>query len=103
MPQSMKLILGLCFAGAIAWLLLFALSAFGAGDLLLVLIPFVVLGAPLLFLGLAYALVRGVHDLIRHPEHRTLANIAIAFSGLIVLVVGAISWFSSAFQHDAAL
>jgi hypothetical protein len=54
-------------------------------------------------LGLAYSLVRALRDLIRHPEVRTLPNIAIALSGVIFLVVGAMSWFSSAFQHNAAL
>jgi Trk-type K+ transport system membrane component len=102
-PPSIKLILGLCIGGAVGWFLLFGLSAVGAWDALLVLVPFVLIGAPILLLGLAYALVRAVHDLIRHPEVRTLANIVVTVSGVIFLVVAAIAWFSSASQHNAAL
>ena len=103
MPQSIKLILGLCLAGVILWLLLFALSAVGAWGALIILVPLLLIGAPILFFGLAYALVRAVRDLIRHPEVRTLPNIVIALAGAIFLVVGALSWFSSSFQHNAAL
>ncbi len=103
MSHSSKLIVRVCAVAIAGWLLLFMLSLIFADAALVLLIPALILGPPVLFCVLAYALVRAVRDLVRHPEFRTPGNIAVALAGLIGLLAGAWWWYVGASQHNAAL
>jgi hypothetical protein len=70
---------------------------------LALLLRVLILGPPVLFCVLAYAVVRAVRDLARQPEFRTPANIAVAVAGLIGLLAGAWWWYVGMSQHNAAL
>ena len=102
MSKPTQIILGVYALAIGSWLLMFAFSLV-AGGLPLLLVPFLILGPPVLFLVLAYALVRATRDLLREPEFRTFTNIGVAFAGLVGLVLAAWSWYSSVSQHNAAL
>ena len=103
MSQSSKLILRLCVAAIAGWLLAFIVSFIFADAALVLLLPVLILGPPILFCVLAYAVVRAVRDLVRQPELRIPANIAVALAGLISLLAGAWWWYVGMSQHNAAL
>lgn len=103
MSQSSKLILRICAMAVAGWLLAFTVSFIFADAALVLLLPVLILGPPVLFCVLTYALVRALRDLARQPELRTPANIAVALAGLIGLLAGAWWWYVGMSQHNAAL
>src|SRR5256886_12487028 len=78
MSQSSKLILRVCVVAIAGWLLAFIVSFIFADAALVLVLPVLILGPPILFCVLAYAVVRAVRDLVRQPELRIPANIAVA-------------------------
>ena len=103
MSQSSKLILRVCVVAIAGWLLAFIVSFIFADAALVALLPVLILGPPILFCVLAYAVVRAVRDLVRQPELRIPANITVALAGLIGLLAGAWWWYVGMSQHNAAL
>ena len=102
MSRSSKLILRVCSIAIAGWLLMF-IATYIAADAGLLLLPILMLGPPVLFCVLAYAVARAARDLVREPELRTPANIVVALAGFIGLVAGAWWWYLGMSQHNAAL
>src|SRR2546427_1305888 len=73
MSRSSKLILGVCIVAIAGWLLAFIVTHI-APDAGLVVLPFLILGPPVLFCVLAAAVIRATRDLLLQPELRTLPN-----------------------------
>jgi hypothetical protein len=91
MPASVKLILGAC-----------AVAILGLLVGVLLFLPVLILGPPVLFLVLAYAVVRALRDLRQQPALRTPMNVSVALLGLISLLLGGWLWYWSMFQQGNA-
>ena len=92
MSRSSKLILGVCIVAIAGWLLAFIVTHI-APDAGLVVLPFLILGPPVLFCVLAAAVIRATRDLVLQAELRTLPNIVVAIAGLIGLVAAVWWWW----------
>ena len=103
MSQSSRLILRIYAVAIAGWLLAFTVSFIFADAALVLVLPVLILGPPVLFCVLTYALVRAVRDFARQPEFRTPANVVVALAGLIGLLAGAWWWYVGMSQRNAAL